>query len=275
MSRHFYASRLVSTGGKHRAGGLPGQDHAVAVDCDQGAVLVVADGVSRINGDWSRAEIGAYLAAHLAARAAVDALAQGLEPGAIKGQIGAALYHGLRGLWTELPDAASMSALISTLLVAVVTGDTTLVWVSGDGAWGLCVPRDTEVRRGDLPSAVEWDVRQTSCGHGRIVRGQTHTQRMGRTAVTESRRSPEHAAAQLHLVLAAQGPTVGAWVATDGLADEPRLAGALDLPIRSREVLDAALQRPPMGDDVAIAWAAERFPGLLGGPVIASAGGGA
>lgn len=270
---NYYVSRFVMTGGKHRRRGLPGQDHAEVQGCDQGVVLVVADGVSVVGQEFSRAEIGAYLAAHLACRAALEGVEAGEDLGGLKGRIGAALYHGLRGLWTEMPSHALAPALSSTLLVAVVMPERTAIWASGDGCWGVCAPPTTRVEVSKLtrPTPVGWSTSPTPCGQAIVVGGTLHTQLMGKTAVTESRRSPEDAAAQLELMLLAKGPVFGAYVASDGLADEPNVARVLQQPVRSRSAVEDSLIRGDRGDDLGIAWAAERFPGLLGLGDIATA----
>jgi len=253
----FYSARLTAPGAKV-ADGRPMQDHATARSHPAGVVLAVADGVSRVDGLASHAQVGAYLAAELAAEGALMALRRELGPCDTRGQAAAALHHGLHGLWTELPRERAFRALASTVLLAVVTPTWSTIWCSGDGAFGVIAPASTVISGEDIerhPIGAEF----VACV------GARHYERHDELAPLTARRGPASAVRDLRTMLFAEGPILGAYVATDGLRHEIELARRLRLPMRVDAVTaQTVLARPPGCDDLAVAWAAERVAGGLG-----------
>lgn len=82
-------------------------------------MLAVADGVSRVDGLASQAQVGAFLVAELAAEDALRALRRGAGPCDTRAQAAAAMHHGLHGLWSELPRDVVCRTPASTLVLAV------------------------------------------------------------------------------------------------------------------------------------------------------------
>lgn len=267
----YYTGSMTHIGGAHKARNINGQDHAVALACRQGIVLAVSDGVSIVDREHSRAEVGAWLTAELAAAAALAALQRGAEPGEIKGEVAAALVAGLGPLWARLGRRAH-AGLTTTLVLLVLTPSWTQVWASGDGCWGLLTARGARL---DLLRVGGGEVRQVPGAEARgdavpgnvATVGQRHLPRLFELASTEAARDLDAVLAQLQCVLSYGGQAVGAYVATDGLRDEPALEVALRAPCTSRARLTEQLQRASDSDDLGVAWCAERFPGLIMGGV--------
>lgn len=252
----FVAGALVAPGAKVAEGYAP-QDHAAVRVHDAGVVLAVADGVTLVEGRPSCAQVGAYLCAELAAEGALTGLRRGASPGDTRGQAAAALHHGLLGIWTELPREAAWRALASTTVLAVVTSTWSAIWLSGDGAFGLIAPASTKVH-GIEGQPVAGDPRFA------VFAGARQVDLHGELASLNARRSVGAAAGDLRTMLYADGPVLGAYVATDGLRHEAALERRLRYPVRTEEAARALLVRPSGCDDLAVAWASERQPGLLG-----------
>lgn len=259
----YYSRAIVHMGERHRAKALAGQDHAVSLACDEGIVLAVADGVSIVGDRHSRAEAGAWLIAELAAAGALAALQRGeLEPGAVKVEAATAIAAGLWPLWRVLGDRAPFG-LTSTVLLMVVTPKWTHAWASGDGCWGIVLPASSRERvTGDSLTA-------RALGDHIWVGGERHVDCLRRLASTAPARRDDEVAArmavldQLRPVLSCGAPVLGAYVATDGLRHEPRLAEALRAPARTPSEIHDSITRPGGCDDLGVALAAERIAGLI------------
>jgi hypothetical protein len=259
----YYSRAIVRMGERHRAHALPGQDHAVSIAVDEGIVLAVADGVSLVSGEHSRAEAGAWLVAELAAAGAVAALQRGeTEPGAVKVAAATAIAAGLWPIWHILGNRAQVG-LTSTLLLMVVTPQWTHGWASGDGCWGVVLPANSRER-------ITGDNLTGEVGHKYTwIGGERHAARLGHLASTApARRGNELAAReavidQLRSVLSCGAPVLGAYVATDGLRHEPALASLLHAPANSPEQLLGSITRPEGCDDLGLALAAERLEGMV------------
>lgn len=258
----YYSRAIVRMGERHRAHALPGQDHAVSIALNEGIVLAVADGVSLVSGEHSRAEAGAWLVAELAAAGAVAALQRGeTEPGAIKVAAATAIAGGLWPLWHVLGDRGQ-AGLTSTVLLMVITPRWTHGWASGDGCWGVVLPNTSRER-------VTGDNLSAKIGKYTWVGGERHAARLGRLASTAPARrvdgfeAREAVLDQLRHVLSCPAPVLGAYVATDGLRHEPRLASLLHAPANSPEQLLGSITRPEGCDDLGLALAAERLEGMV------------
>lgn len=251
LSRDFYAACMTAAGAKV-AGGCPAQDHATIRSHTEGVVLVVADGVSRVDGLPSQAQVGAFLVAELAAEGAAAALRRGAGPCDVRAQAAAALHHGLHGIWSELPRETAGRALASTLVLAVVSLAWSAIWCSGDGAWGVVAPAATTVRGDELQRASVGPEFQ-------ICAGERHNDMHAELAALTARRGPTAAVRDLRTVLYAEGPVLGAYVATDGLRHELALAERLRRPFCGDAVMaQTLLTRPGDCDDLGVAWAAQR-----------------
>lgn len=251
LSRDYYAACLTAAGAKVADGRAP-QDHATIRSHVEGVVLAVADGVSRVDGLPSHAQVGAYLAAELAAEGAISALRRGAGPCDTRAQAAAALHHGLHGIWSELPRETAGRALASTIVLAVVTPAWSAIWCSGDGAWGVVAPAATAVRGDDLE-------RQSIGPEYQACSGARHNDTHVELAALNARRGPTAAVRDLRTVLYADGPILGAYVATDGLRHESTLAERLRRPFCGDAVMARTLlARPADCDDLGVAWAAQR-----------------
>lgn len=251
LSRDYFAACMTAAGAKV-ASGLPPQDHATIRSQAEGVVLVVADGVSLVDGLPSHAQVGAFLAAELVAEGAASALRRGLGPCDTRAQAAAALHHGLYGIWSELPRETAGRALASTIVLAVVSPSWSAIWCSGDGAWGVVAPSATAVRGDDLERAAVGPEFQ-------ICAGARHNERHVELAALNARRGPTAAARDLQTMLFADGPVLGAYVATDGLRHELALAERLRRPFcGSADMARTLLGRPGGCDDLGAAWAAQR-----------------
>lgn len=260
----FYANTIVDVGGSHRRKRFNCQDHARTLECRQGVVLCVADGVSMLRDEhgvphMSAAEVGAWLAAELSAVAALEALKAGASPDEIRAAVAAELVAGLRPIVASL-GTRSHQALATTLLLMVITADWTCAWASGDGFWGVVVPGD-DVQQ--LPGVDVELVRSPGPGFTALS-GARHQPTMGRLATTRIHKGAAMVAAELQPVLAVSGRVLGGYVATDGLRDEPHLLQAMGMPdCTSKTELVTLLRRAPDSDDLGLAWAADPLPKLI------------
>jgi len=260
---NYYHRAIVRVGERHRAEALSGQDHAVSLACDEGIVLAVADGVSIVGGEHSRAEAGAWAIAELAAAGALAALKRGLgEPGAIKVEVATAIAAGLWPLWRVLGDRGQ-AGLVTTLVVMVVTPTWTHAWASGDGYWGIVLP---DVAR---PPVTGESLKAKLRGDHVWIGGARHVASLGRLASTAPARRADELAAreavlhQLRPVLSCGASVLGAYVATDGLRHEEVLAELLLGVVNEPSVLHASITRPAGCDDLGVALVGERFPGMI------------
>nr|WP_276600730.1 protein phosphatase 2C domain-containing protein [Nannocystis sp. ILAH1] len=263
MSAAYVAHQLVDAGERHLRRRAGGQDHAVALKHAGAIVLAVADGVSRVNGQPSRTEVGAALVAELAARAAHDATLRGLGPSDVRQHVAATLVRHLLPLWASLGRAGS-PLLHCTLVLAATTPEWTTIWCLGDGAWGASgsLAHGYGAPRSTAPVACygrRWDV------HGR-----RHEDSPATVAGLCRGGDVDAVALGLEAVLEAEGPAIALYVATDGLGDEPGADDVLRRERWTRDEVSGSLARPEDCDDLAIAWATEVLPGAAG-----LAGGGA
>jgi hypothetical protein len=261
----YYHRAIVRMGESHRAAALSGQDHAVALACDEGIVLAVADGVSIVGGEHSRAEAGAWIIAELAAAGALAALKRGsVEPAAVKVEAATAIAAGLWPLWRTLGTRAK-AGLVSTLVLMVVTPRWTHAWASGDGYWGIVLPAGSARHE----RVVGESLAAKLMGGHQWIGGARHVSHLGLLASTAPARRDDEVSArlavldQLRAVLSCSAPVLGAYVATDGLRHEKQLAELLLSPANSPESIFGAIQRPADCDDLGVALAAERFPGMV------------
>lgn len=75
-----------------------------------------------------------------------------------------------------------------------------------------------------------------------------------------------------YLVLKYDGPVLAVHIATDGIYDEPEARQfTAQYPVREKRTLEALLKREANCDDLAVAWVATRWPGLLGDEEVADA----
>lgn len=250
LSRDFYAACMTAPGAKAARGLVP-QDHATMRSHSEGVVLAVADGVTLVDGLASHAHVGAYLAAELTAEGAMAALRRGAGPCDTRAQACAALHHGLHGIWSELQRETAARALATTIVLAVVTVTWTAIWCSGDGAWGIVAPAATVVRGDATRHPIGADFQ--------AVAGERLNETHVELAALNARRGPTAAARDLRTMLYADGPVLGAYVATDGLRHEPPLSERLLRPFCGDPVMARALlTRPNDCDDLGVAWAAQR-----------------
>lgn len=251
MLRLYTTGSAVHTGGRHLANAQNGQDHAVTICHREAIVLAVADGVSRVNHAPSRAEVGAILTAEIAARAAADGARHGLAPKDLRAHVAAALLRHLASLHVALGGAAA-SLLHCTLVLGVTTPDFTAVWLVGDGSWGA----SGSLAHGSSPRAacpVACYGRRWEC------HGARHEPVLGQTVYRLCQTGDIYAVARgFECVLEAEGPALGLYVATDGLADEPGARALLRSPLRDDAALRHALIRDIDSDDLAVAWATTR-----------------
>lgn len=258
LSTLYYGASVVADGDKARKPG-PGQDAAAVRHGDDAIVIAVADGVSLVNRQISQAQVGAWLVAELAASAAARAAAtMGADAAAVASAVSASLADGLAGLGRQLERDVWSRALTTTLVLAVVAREWTSIWLSGDGCWGFVADPAAEwtAPDGPLPTLRRAD-------DGLVAARQSiHLDHLADLA---SREAAMGRAPALREVLRVRGRVHAAWVATDGLRHEADTAAALDDldALRGRARLEATVHRPERCDDLAVAWAVERFPGLL------------
>ncbi|PCC66453.1 protein phosphatase 2C domain-containing protein [Nannocystis exedens] len=258
MERAFLVGSLVDAGERHLRRRQGGQDHALALRLPSAVVLAVADGAGVVDGAVSRTEVGAGLVVELAARAAADAAARGMGPGDARHHVAGILVRHLLPLWVMLGEGAA-GLLHCTLMLAVSTPSWTSIWSVGDGAWGAT----GSLAHGFASPAT---IATVACygaqwhAHGRERRARLRTS----VALLCRRGDPDEVAAGLQPVLEAEGPTLRLYVASDGLEDEPRLDAWLRVATWQGDELAASLDRPAGSDDLALAWAHERWPGSAG-----------
>ena len=248
----YTTGAVVHMGGRHLGSARNGQDHAVAIGHEKALIVAVADGVSRVHGAPSHTEVGSILSAEIAARAAADAALRGLGPTDLRAHVAAALLQQLTPLHVALGDSAP-SLLHCTLVLGVTTPTFTAIWLVGDGAWGAIgsLAHGRGSPRADCAPACyggQWE-----CHGGR------HERTLGQTVFLLTRAGDVDAFARgLECVLETEGPALGLYVATDGLADEPVARELLRGPLRDGDTLRHALVRAPHSDDLAVAWATKR-----------------
>jgi hypothetical protein len=261
MSQAFAHGSIVRVGEKQAERRLSGQDHAVARAGVRGLALAVADGASTRPGPggtrvFTRNEVGAWLVAELAADAIASALDRGVDdPDRLRRAAAAAIVSGMRPIWAQLGPGAQV-ALSSTLVLAAVTPAFTIAWLSGDGCWGaIAVPE----RLSATPRVEGMDEADVEVhGDGLSLRGGRHSAVLPHdVASRQARLDLDAVVASLEVAMWVPGPVVAAWVATDGLLDEPAAMERLRHPVRRRDHLDALLVRPEGCDDLAVAYAAE------------------
>lgn len=208
----------------HALPNKPLQDHAVVRDVGLGThVLAVADGASQVwhRGEvrWSHAQAGAILIAELAAKAV---------PGdADPVHTQAAVEEALRTLSPACLALRERALFVfsTTLVLAVVTRSWSAVWMAGDGSYTLLTDSGRRIQDEVHMTVLDYTAR-------RVIGGQA----LQRVAFTEER-------------------IVHAFVATDGLRDEPALARAIREPVRDGEELTKLCTRSPGCDDLALAYA--------------------
>jgi hypothetical protein len=252
----LYHSHLISIGDRHLRRGRNCQDHALARAVSAGAVFCVADGASNYEDDRgatvpSHNEAGAIIVAEVAVTAALAGVAAGLDGDAVHQLVCTELAASLRHLWRIL-GSRGQGVLGTTLLLGVVTPEWSRIWASGDGEWGLYLPR-----RANLGNLRGPNLLDTQFSDGTTsVRGGCHTPRLKGTAACAARKGGDAVAEAFPVALAFDGPVLGGWIATDGLRDEPELQAQLRrTPPRDKTALEAVLRRPSHCDDLGIAWA--------------------
>lgn len=266
MGALYYHVAEVRVGGSHLRRGHNGQDHAVVRSSEDAVVLAVADGIGGVRDGGSvvasRNEVASWLAAELAAKTALAHIGAGGGFDSLPDAVGAALHGCFHPLWGSLGRRVGEYGLGTTLLLAVLTEERTQIWLSGDGYWGVLLPPQAS------PSAVTLHDRALAGAGPNVLRftGGVHESSFDETITTIARRSdPSQAIASLRPVLVCEGQVLAAYVATDGLRDEPRLMQMFgDCPIRRRQTFQDLLVRGEQSDDLAVAWACTRVPGLLG-----------
>lgn len=260
-SSGLYHSTLVRVGGRHLRDGRNCQDYALSRSCSQGTVIAVSDGASNYRDEFgcrtpSFNEAGAILITELAVATAIEGLQASLAPDAIRDLVAVQLHSCLRNLWDVLGRFAGQRTLGATLLLGIVTDDCTRLYVSGDGSWGIHVPAGSDMSSLVGDSLILSERPGLTC-----VRGTAHTPELSGLASLAARHGSDAVVRALPLALGIDVPVAGAWLATDGLVDEPEAAGLLhSTPTRLKSVVDAALRRAESSDDLAIAWASEPFP---------------
>jgi hypothetical protein len=257
-----YVNTLVVPGASHLRDGRNCQDYATTASCNEGTVIVVSDGASNYRDDRghknaSHNEAGAILVGELAQAAALEGLRAKLSPDAIADLVALRIHTGLHPLWA-LMEGRGLLALGATMVLGLVTDHYTRIWLSGDGAFGVYLSQAASLDSLTGTSLIDTQ----RAGLVSICRSH-HTPHLERTVTTAARRSVEDVRRTMTLALGIDQPVIGAWVASDGLADEPVVQRMVQAaPQTSRGRLADALTRPPQSDDLAVAWVCDRFPDL-------------
>jgi hypothetical protein len=258
FDRHWNTAALVDVGGSHIAHRFNCQDHAVVASCAQGVVLCVADGVSVVGGELSKAEAGAWAGAELATRGALEALQRGVEPSGVRLEVANYLARGL-GPITQLLGVKAQVGLSSTLLIMVVTPRWTCAWGSGDGFWGVTLPAEIEPSKAHPANRqLRHEGRCPVGPHAAFAEwyGSRHSTILSQLATTSAGEGVDAVLAQLEpLLVVEDGPVIAAYVATDGLRHEPAAGQLLGQPGADWR---PALTRPANADDLGVAWAGRK-----------------
>lgn len=264
----YLAGGLATIGERHRRQHVACQDHVAAVDTDAGVGLVVADGAGLIGGPdgsrrVSRNEVGAFLAAETAAAAIGRTMTRSTSLDEVMAAITQSLWATFLPLWRELGGRA-WQALQTTLLVALVSEESTRIYANGDGYWGVVLPcfdGDT----GPLGGITGEHLVETQRVGGVSIAGSQLNVGVANAATIAARNSLEAVRASFRCVLSCPRQVLGVHIATDGLHDE---RSALDRlrrgPVRHRRQLRGLLRRSYNCDDLGVAFASTFAPGMLG-----------
>lgn len=253
----YGSAKLTIPGGRHLTQAENCQDHAAKAECEQGVVVAVSDGVSKMKVDsgetvTTHSEVGAVLLAEAAVAGCLRALKAGQGLGAMPEQVATNIRLALGGVWEAIGRRGN-HLLPATLLVGVATTEGAIIFGGGDGFFGVILP--DWAREG---AVIGEGLTFGKSAVGLTVHGELSAPITGdKLPSFGARTSAERVLGQLPVLLRTRIPIVGLHVATDGLVDEDAAAALLRTRVlRGHFQLRNVMARSVDSDDLGLGWIA-------------------